>query len=183
MNVFVWEISSEAWAELQTIEWAHGRVISLATSPQQGSARNVNVFSCRPARSSAPNRSIAHFLFVVWRERCEHFLCLCISVSTHQEKAPWFRCPFNFSQHIIALDFHAVHIKPKVRVKVWIFSIFSGVGENVSIWKTKMLRGMRAGTVWSSAVEGSQIKKSTHWHCFSLFINQIHHNECVCIDR
>lgn len=85
------------------------------------------------------------------------------------------------TQHIIALDFHAVHIKPKVCVKVWIFFIFSGVRENVSIWKTKMLRGMRAGTVWSSAVEGIQIKKSTHWHCFSLFINQIHHNECVCV--
>lgn len=30
-----------------------------------------------------------------------------------------------------------------------------------------------------SCGEGSQIKESTHWHCFSLFINQIHHNECV----
>lgn len=28
---------------------------------------------------------------------------------------------------------------------------------------------------------GRQIKLSAHWHCFSLFINQIHHNECVCV--
>lgn len=31
-----------------------------------------------------------------------------------------------------------------------------------------------------SCGETSQIKESAHWHCFSLFINQIHHNEeCV----
>lgn len=28
---------------------------------------------------------------------------------------------------------------------------------------------------------GSQIKESTRWHCFRLFINQIHHNVCVCV--
>lgn len=30
-----------------------------------------------------------------------------------------------------------------------------------------------------SCADGSQIKESTHWQSFSLFINQIHHNECV----
>lgn len=107
--------------------------------------------------------------------------CACASVSLLTRKKHLDFFARTHTQRIIALDFHAVHIKPKVCVKVWIFFIFSGVRENVSIWKTKMLRGMRAGTVWSSAVEGSQIKKSTHWHCFSLFINQIHHNECVCV--
>lgn len=94
-----------------------------------------------------------------------------ISLPTHTHTAyycTWFSC--------------SAHQAQSVCKSVNIF-IFSGVRENVSIWKTKMLRGMRAGTVWSSAVEGSQIKKSTHWHCFSLFINQIHHNECVCVYR